>query len=124
MKRFNLSEWAITHRALVLFMILLIGAAGLFAYGKLGRAEDPSFTIKVMNIQVTETGATASNIQTQVVHNTENKLQDLPCLDRLTSYPQPNPAFIQVFLSDRTPPRLVKELWYQARKKVGDIKGD
>ena len=59
MKRFNLSEWAITHRALVLFMILLIGAAGLFSYYKLGRAEDPSFTIKVMNIHVGWPGATA-----------------------------------------------------------------
>src|SRR5215468_1299247 len=124
MKRFNLSEWAITHRALVLFMILLIGAAGLFAYGKLGRAEDPSFTIKVMNIQVTWPGATAADIQTQVVDKIEKKLQELPWLDRVTSYSQPNTAFIQVFLSDRTPPRLVKELWYQARKKVGDIKGD
>ena len=59
MKRFNLSEWAITHRALVLFMILLVGAAGFYSYTKLGRAEDPSFTIKVMNIQVAWPGATA-----------------------------------------------------------------
>ena len=60
MKRFNLSEWAITHQALVLFMILLIGAAGLYSYSRLGRAEDPSFTIKVMNIHVGWPGATSS----------------------------------------------------------------
>src|SRR5262245_29859486 len=124
MRRFNLSEWAITHRALVLFMILLIGAAGLFSYFKLGRAEDPSFTIKVMNIQVGWPGATAAEIQTQVVDKIEKKLQELPYLDRVTSYSQPGTAFVQVILSDTTPPRLVKELWYQARKKVGDIKGD
>ena len=52
MKRFNLSEWAITHRALVLFMILLLGAAGIYSYLNLGRAEDPSFTIKTMVVQV------------------------------------------------------------------------
>ena len=83
MKHFNLSEWAITHRALVLFMILLIGAAGLFSYYKLGRAEDPSFTIKVMNIQVGWPGATASELQTQVVDKIEKKLQELPYLDRV-----------------------------------------
>jgi multidrug efflux pump len=124
MKRFNLSEWAITHRTLVLFMILLIGAAGLFSYFKLGRAEDPSFTIKVMNIQVGWPGATAAELQTQVVDKIEKKLQELPYLDRVTSYSQPGIAFIQVTLSDTTPPRKVKDLWYQARKKVGDIRDD
>jgi len=124
MKRFNLSEWAITHQALVLFMIILIGAAGLFSYFKLGRAEDPSFTIKVMNIQVGWPGATATELQTQVVDKIEKKLQELPYLDRVTSYSQPGVAFIQVNLSDTTPPRKVKDLWYQARKKVGDIRSN
>jgi multidrug efflux pump len=124
MKRFNLSEWAITHQALVLFMILLIAAAGLFSYFKLGRAEDPSFTIKVMNIHVGWPGATAAELQTQVVDKIEKKLQELPYLDRVTSYSQAGNAFIQVNLSDTTPPRKVKDLWYQARKKVGDIRGD
>ena len=124
MRRFNLSEWAITHRALVLFMIILIGAAGLYAYTRLGRAEDPSFTIKVMNVQVAWPGATAAELQTQVVDKIEKKLQDLPFLDRVSSYSQPGVAFIQVTLSDTTPPSRVKELWYQVRKKVGDIRGD
>src|SRR3990170_4972076 len=124
MKHFNLSEWAITHRALVLFMILLIGPAGLFSYYKLGRAEDPSFTIKVMNIQVGWPGANASELQTQVVDKIEKKLQELPHLDRVTSYTQAGTAFITVNLSDTTPPRKVKELWYQARKKINDIRGD
>ena len=124
MKGFNLSEWAITHRALTLFMILMIGAAGLFSYFQLGRAEDPSFTIKVMNIHVGWPGATAAELQTQVVDKIEKKLQELPYLDRVTSYSQPGNAFIQVNLSDTTPPRKVKDLWYQARKKVGDIKSD
>jgi multidrug efflux pump len=124
MRRFNLSEWAITHRALVLFMILLIGAAGLYSYSRLGRAEDPSFTIKVMNVQVAWPGATAAELQTQVVDKIEKKLQELPFLDRVASYSQPGVAFIQVTLSDTTPPKRVKELWYQVRKKVGDIRGD
>jgi multidrug efflux pump len=124
MKRFNLSEWAITHQALVLFMILLIGAAGIYSYSRLGRAEDPSFTIKVMNIHVGWPGATAAELQTQVVDKIEKKLQELPFLDRVTSYSQPDSAFIQATLSDTTPPRRVKELWYQVRKKVGDIRGD
>jgi multidrug efflux pump subunit AcrB len=106
MKRFNLSEWAITHQALVLFMILLLGAAGAYSYFNLGRAEDPSFTIKTMIVNVAWPGATAAEMQTQVADKIEKKLQDLPYLDRVQSYSQPGVSFIQVFLRTQLhPPR-------------------
>src|SRR5438477_348431 len=124
MKRFNLSEWAITHQALVLFMILLLGAAGAYSYFKLGRAEDPSFTIKTMVVNVAWPGATATEMQTQVADKIEKKLQELPYLDRVESYSQPGVSFTQVYLIDRTPPAKVKDLWYQVRKKVGDIRSE
>src|SRR6202140_4077903 len=124
MQRFNLSQWAITHRALVLFMILVLGAAGAFSYLKLGRAEDPSFTIKVMIVNVAWPGATASEMQEQVADKIEKKLQELPYLDRVESYSRPGVSVIQVLLTDKTPPAKVKDLWYQVRKKVGDIRGD
>jgi multidrug efflux pump len=120
MQRFNLSQWAITHRALVLFMILVLGAAGAFSYFKLGRGEDPAFTIKVMIVNVVWPGATAAEMQEQVADKIEKKLQELPYLDRVESYAQPGVAFIQVFLTDKTPPGKVKDLWYQVRKKVSD----
>src|SRR5256714_12714127 len=124
MKRFNLSEWAITHQALVLFMIIVLGAAGAYSYINLGRAEDPNFTIKTMVVNVAWPGATASEMQTQVADKIEKKLQELPYLDRVQSYSQPGVSFIQVFLTDRTPPAKVKDLWYQVRKKAGDIRGN
>ena len=122
MKRFNLSEWAITHQALVLFTILLLAAAGAYSYLNLGRAEDPSFTIKVMVVNVAWPGATASEMQSQVADKIEKKLQELPYLDRIESYSQPGVSFIRVQLTDKTPPAKVKDLWYQVRKKVGDIR--
>ena len=124
MQRFNLSEWAITHRALVLFMIILLGAAGLYSYVNLGRAEDPSFTIKTMVVNVSWPGATASDIQLQVADKIEKKLQELPYLDRIETYSQPGTSFIRVTLVDKTSASRVKELWYQVRKKVGDIRGE
>ena len=50
MRGINLSELAVKHRAVTLFLIIAILAAGIFSFGKLGRAEDPSFTVKVMTI--------------------------------------------------------------------------
>jgi len=124
MQRFNLSQWSITHRPLVLFMIILLGAAGVYSYLNLGRAEDPSFTIKTMIVHVGWPGATAAELQAQAVDKVEKKLQELPYLDRIESYSQPGGAFIRVILSDQTPPAKVKDLWYQVRKKVGDIRDE
>jgi multidrug efflux pump len=124
MQRFNLSEWAITHQPLVLFMILLLGAAGLYSYFNLGRAEDPSFTIKTMVVNVAWPGATSSEMQTQVADKIEKKLQALPYLDRVESYSRPGVSFINVILKDTTPPAQVKYLWYLVRKKVADIRGE
>ena len=117
MRRFNLSQWAITHQALVLFMLLILAAAGGYSYFSLGRAEDPNFTIKTMVVNVAWPGATATEMQTQVADKIEKKIQELPYLDRVESYSQPGLSFIQVYLIDRTPPAKVKELWYQVRKK-------
>ncbi|HXW28638.1 MAG TPA: efflux RND transporter permease subunit, partial [Xanthobacteraceae bacterium] len=95
-----------------------------YTYVNLGRAEDPSFTIKAMIVYVTWPGATATEMQQQVADKIEKKLQELPYLDRVETYSQPGVSFAQVILSDRTPPSKVKDLWYQVRKKVADIKGD
>ncbi|MFG1382335.1 efflux RND transporter permease subunit [Xanthobacter versatilis] len=119
-----MSRWAITHRALTLFAILLLAAAGAYSYLNLGRAEDPSFTIKVMVVQAAWPGATASEMQAQVADPIEKKLQSLPHLDRVESYSRPGVSFVQIFLADSTPAREVKDLWYQVRKKVADMRGD
>src|SRR5947199_1982768 len=124
MQRFNLSQWSIAHRPLVLFMIILLGTAGIYSFLNLGRAEDPSFTIKTMVVHVGWPGATATQLQAQAGDKVEKKLQELPYLDRIESYSQPGAAFIRITLSDKTPPARVKDLWYQVRKKGGDIKNE
>ena len=123
MQRFNLSAWAITHQPLVLFMIILLAGAGLYAYLNLGRAEDPSFTIKTMVVNAAWPGATAAEMEEQVADPIEKKLQELPYLDRIESYSRPGITFIRVNLRDSTPPGEVRDLWYEVRKKVADMRG-
>jgi multidrug efflux pump subunit AcrB len=120
--RLNLSEWAVRNGALTLFLILLLGAAGGYAYLKLGRAEDPGFTIKTMVVTAQWPGATAEEMQSQVADRIESRLQDLQYLDYVQTYVRPGAAVVQVLLRDVTPPRQVPEMWYQVRKKVGDIR--
>jgi multidrug efflux pump subunit AcrB len=123
MQRFNLSAWAIAHQPLVLFMIIVLAGAGLYAYLNLGRAEDPSFTIKTMVVNAAWPGATAREMEEQVADPIEKKLQELEHLDRIESYSRPSVTFIRVNLRDSTPPSAVKDLWYEVRKKVADIRG-
>jgi multidrug efflux pump len=124
MRRFNLSEWAITHRALTLFLILATLAAGAVSYMRLGRAEDPSFTIKLANVTAVWPGASAREMQEQVSDRIEKKLQELPYLDKVITYTKPSFTAMQVIFRDTTPPALVPSLFYQLRKKLDDLRAD
>ncbi|HYC16443.1 MAG TPA: efflux RND transporter permease subunit [Pseudolabrys sp.] len=124
MRRFNLSAWAVAHPALILFLIVMFGAGGLLSYRSLGRAEDPSFTIKVAVVTAMWPGATAADMQAQVADPIEKKLQELPYFDKVTTYTKPAFTAMQVAFKDNTPAREVPELFYQLRKKISDIKDD
>jgi multidrug efflux pump len=124
MRRFNLSAWAVAHPALILFLIVMFGVGGLFSYRSLGRAEDPSFTIKVAVVTTMWPGATAADMQLQVADPIEKKLQELPYFDKVTTYTKPSFTAMQVAFKDNTPAREVPELFYQIRKKISDIKDD
>ncbi|MDQ0023851.1 multidrug efflux pump subunit AcrB [Variovorax paradoxus] len=118
--RFNLSALAVRERAISLFLILLISLAGGVAFFKLGRAEDPAFTIKVMTIITAWPGATAQEMQDQVAEKIEKRMQELRWYERTETYTRPGLAFTMLTLLDSTPPSEVEAEFYQARKKVGD----
>ena len=120
--RFNLSTWALEHRTLTLFLLIVLSIAGTLSFFNLGRAEDPPFTIKQMVVSVVWPGATAREIEQQVTDRIETKLQELPYLYHVSSYSRPGEAVIYVNLQDSVPPREVAGLWYQVRKKIGDIR--
>ncbi|CAJ0854554.1 Cobalt-zinc-cadmium resistance protein CzcA [Ralstonia sp. LMG 32965] len=122
--RFNLSALAVRERAVTLFLICLISVAGLISFFKLGRAEDPAFTVKVMNIVTVWPGATAQEMQDQVAEKIEKRMQELRWYDRTETYTRPGLAFTTLTLLDSTPPSEVQEEFYQARKKVGDEVGN
>lgn len=120
---FNLSEWAIRHRPLVWFFLLLIVVAGVFSYTRLGRNEDPAFTIKTMVVQASWPGATINDTLLQITDRIEKKLQETPYLDYIRSYTTAGQSTVFVNLKGSTPGKSVPDIWYQVRKKVGDIRG-
>ncbi|QWG22473.1 efflux RND transporter permease subunit [Bradyrhizobium sediminis] len=123
MKHFNLSGWAVSHPALILFLMIALGAAGFFSYQRLGRAEDPFFTVKVVNVSAIWPGATAQEMQTQVADPIEKKLQELPYFEKVQTYSKPSFTAMQVTFKDSTPPKDVPYLFYLLRKKLVDVQG-
>ncbi len=120
-KRFlNLSALAVHEKAITLFLLIAIVAAGIFAFLKLGRAEDPTFTIKVFTVAAVWPGATAQEMQDLVAEPLEKRLQELRDYDRVETFTRPGLALMKVSLKDTTRPEDVPEEFYQARKKLGD----
>jgi len=121
-KGLNLSTWAIGNRSLILYFMLVISLAGAWCYTGLGRGEDPSFTIKTMVVQAQWPGATIDETLKQLTERIERKLQETPHLDYIKSYTQAGVTTIFVTLEGSAPKADVADIWYQVRKKVGDIK--
>jgi multidrug efflux pump subunit AcrB len=120
MRTFNLSALAVRERAVTLFFIFASACAGIYAYFHLGRAEDPSFTIKVLTVTAVWPGATAQEMQDLVAEPLEKRLQELRWYDRVETITRPGLALMTLQLIDKTPPKEVPDQFYQARKKLGD----
>src|ERR1044072_7252512 len=117
MTRFNLSALAVRERSVTLFLIIVIAVAGGYAFLKLGRAEDPSFTVKVLTVSAAWPGATAQEMQDLVAEPLEKRMQELRWYDRVETFPRPGLVLMTVSLRDDTPAKTVPDEFYQARKK-------
>ncbi|MGC1845283.1 MAG: efflux RND transporter permease subunit, partial [Pseudolabrys sp.] len=103
MKSFNLSRWALEHKSFVAYLMLLVALAGIFEYRRLGRDEDPPFTIKTMVVKTLWPGATTLETMQQVTDRIEKKLEELPNIDYQKSYTKPGESVVFVYLKDSTP---------------------
>lgn len=121
MKGFNLSAWALRHQSFVLYLMLLTLALGVFSYGKLGQSEDPPFTFKVMLVKVAWPGATAREMEQQVVDRIEKVILETEHVDIVRSFSRPGEANIFVIAKDSAPSTAMPGMFYDIRKRVGDL---
>lgn len=120
--RFNLSAAALRYRELTLFFLIVIAIGGIASYFKLGQREDPDFTFRAMVVRTLWPGATAEQVDKQVTDRIEKKLQETPYFKWTQSHSKPGESLIVLELLDTAPPREVPGIWYQVRKKLGDIR--
>jgi multidrug efflux pump len=122
MKRFNLSEWALTHRALVLYAMIVLGIIGAWSYRHLGQSEDPPFTFKVMVVRTVWPGASADEVAQQVTERIEKAAMTTGNYEFIRSYSRPGESQVIFVARDSMHSDEIPPLWYQVRKKVGDIR--
>ena len=120
--RFNLSEWALKHPALVRYLMVVLLCFGVSSYFQLGQDEDPPFTFRAMVVRAYWPGATASQMAEQVTDKIERTLQEVPYADKIRSYSKPGETLIIFQLKDSSPPHEVSNVWYTVRKKIGDMR--
>jgi multidrug efflux pump len=120
--RFNLSEWALRNRQMVLYLMILLAAVGALSYTKLGQSEDPPFTFKAMVIRTLWPGASAEEVSRQVTDRIEKKLMETGDYERIVSFSRPGESQVTFVARDSLISARLPELWYQIRKKIGDIR--
>jgi multidrug efflux pump subunit AcrB len=120
--RFNVSRWALEHRPLTRYLMIVLLALGAAAYFQLGQDEDPPFTFRAMVVRAFWPGASAQQIAEQVTDKIERTLQEVPYADIIRSYTKPGESLTILQLHDSSPPKDVPGVWYQVRKKVGDMR--
>ena len=120
--RFNLSAWALGNRQIVLYLMLLMAVVGALSYSKLGQSEDPPFTFKAMVIQTQWPGATAEEVSRQVTERIEKKLMETGEYERIVSFSRPGESNVTFMARDSLHSEQIPDLWYQIRKKIGDIR--
>jgi len=122
MRRFNLSEWALTNRALVLYAMIAMAIIGAWSYRHLGQSEDPPFTFKAMVVRTLWPGATAEQVSREVTERIEKALMNTGEYEFIRSYSRPGESQIIFMARDSMKSKDIPELWYQVRKRVGDIR--
>ena len=122
MRRFNVSEWALANRSLVVYAMLVLAVLGAWSYTRLGQSEDPPFTFKAMVVRTLWPGATAQEVSTQVTERVEKALMTTGKYEFIRSYSRPGESQVIFMARDAMPSKDVPDVWYQIRKKVGDIR--
>jgi len=120
--KFNLSEWALKNKGIILYFMLLLGIVGIMSYSKLSQSEDPPFTFKVMVVQTYWPGATAKEVSTLVTDRIEKELMTTGQYDRIMAYSRPGESLVTFVAKDSLPSSKIPDVWYNVRKKVNDIR--
>lgn len=117
----KLIKYFLQKRSVTLLLLLLIFFGGLFAYAKMGKLEDAPFTIKQALVLTPYSGASPSEVQSQVTDVLEEAIQSLGELYYLKTENRAGLSKITVYVKKEIRADEMQQLWDKLRRKVGDV---
>lgn len=120
----NLTEVSLKNRALVWYFIIVTAIGGIFFYFKLGRMEDPNFTINQMVVTAAWPGASADQMEQQVTDKLESKFRDIPGVKEITSNTRAGTSVVYVTLRDDVDRSTIRETWRDVRGFGNDVQSE
>ncbi len=118
----NLSSWSLKRPSLIVFLMIVVVAAGVLAFKKLGRDEDAPFTVRTMIVAAAWPGATVDETTSQVTERLERTLQETHKFDAIRSYTTAGQTTIFVDLDESTETKDIPDVWYRVRRNIGDMR--
>jgi multidrug efflux pump subunit AcrB len=120
----NIAEYAIRKKTITLVLTFLLLGGGLLSYDRLGRFEDPEFTIKEALIITNYPGALPSEVEEEVTDVIETAVQQMPQLKKVTSLSRTGQSFITVEMNDKYDKYTLPQVWDELRRKVNDVQAE
>ena len=120
----NLTEVSLKNRALVWYFIIVTAIGGIFFYFKLGRMEDPNFTINQMVVTAAWPGASADQMEQQVTDKLESKFRDIPGVKEITSNTRAGTSVVYVSLRDDVDRSTIRDTWRDVRGFGNDVQSE
>ncbi len=117
----NVPEYAVKHRPVVLFAVFLLFSSGLYAYGKLGKLEDPEFTIKTATIITYYPGASPTEVEQQVTDEIEKACQRIEGIDQVRSISKAGVSIVYVDILQSYRKKRLPQKWDMLRRKVREV---
>ena len=119
----NIAETCFEKRTVTVVLAAALAVAGLRSYFRLGRLEDPEFTIRAAQVVTSFPGATAEEVADRVTDPIETAVQKLGCVNHVTSTSYPGKSVVLVELKDEVAGSALPQLWVELRRKVNDMAG-
>lgn len=117
----NAGEFSVNNRRIIFFLMGLLVLGGIVSYQKMGRLEDPEFTIKEALIITPYPGASADEVAQEITNPIENACQQLGQLDRVESQSMRGRSVVSAHIKARYHKDRIPQVWDELRRKINDV---
>lgn len=113
----DLARFSIKNKLLIYVLTIIAIAYGFITYEKMGKLQDPEFTIKDALVITNYPGASATEVEKEITNKIEDALQELPFIKRINAKSQTGQSLIVVRMKDKYDAKTLPQIWDQLRKK-------